>query len=68
MKGTYLVEQRLDPFLLLPFTDLVRIRNLEELRRNLDKPFGFDGSDSMAILPRREQKFVIDTPLGIPVE
>lgn len=63
-----LVEQRLDLLLPLPFADLVRISNLEELRRNLHQPLGLDSRHVMTVLSCRKHQFVVDNPLRVSVE
>jgi hypothetical protein len=47
--NAYLIEQRLDLLLSLPFADLVGISNFEELRSNLHKPFRLDCCNVVAI-------------------
>ena len=66
--SAYLVEQWLDLLLLLPFTDLIRIRNSEELWSNLYQPFRLDGSYVVAIITSGQNQLVEYTPLWIPVE
>lgn len=49
-----LVEQRLNLFLLLAFTDFVCVGNLEELWSHFYQPLGLDGRDVVTVLSRRE--------------
>lgn len=65
---THLVVQRLDLFLLLPLTDLIRIRDPEELRGDLDEPFGLDRRHVMTVLARCQDKLVVYAPFGVAVE
>lgn len=65
---TYLIEQGFNLLLLLPLTDLVRVSHLEELRGDLNEPFWLDGSHVMAVLARRQDQFVVDTPFGVAIE
>ena len=68
MDLTYLVEQRLNLFLLLPLTDLVRVCDSEELWRDIDKPLRFDSSHVVTVLAGREDELVVDDPLWVPIE
>lgn len=64
----HLVVQRFNLFLLLSFTDLVRVCNLEELRSDLYQPLGFDRGYGVTVLAGREQQFVINQPLRCTIE
>ena len=68
MTRTYLVVQWLNLLLFLPLTNLVRVSDFEELRGNIDEPLGLDCSYVMAILACREDEFMVDDPLGVPIE
>ena len=52
----------------LALTDLVRVRDLEELRRNFDEPLGLDSSHVVAVLARRKDQLVVNAPFRVPVE
>lgn len=46
----------------------MRVRDLEELRRDLDEPLRFDRGDVVAVFARGEDEFVVETPFGVAVE
>jgi hypothetical protein len=54
-----LIMQRLNPFGLLPLTQAVSWRNLEECRRRLDQPLGFNSTAAMHVLLGRFHKAVV---------
>jgi hypothetical protein len=63
-----LVIQRLNLLLLFALRQLVGIRDLEELWRGFDEPFGLNGAYVVAVLARREYELVVDKPLWRAVE
>lgn len=62
------IEQRLDPLVSLALRDTRCISDLEELRRDFCKPFGFDCSDVPAVLSSCQEQFVVDDPFWCSVE
>lgn len=66
--STDLVKERLDLLLLLAFTNLIRVRYLEELGRYLHQPLRLDSRNVMAIFPGRQDQLVVDQPFRITVE
>ena len=52
----------------LALTDLVRVCDLEELRRDFDEPLGLNRRDIVAVLARCQNQFVVDAPLRVPIE
>ena len=63
-----LVEERLDPLVLLERGQLGRVGELEEGRRVLDQPLRVDGRHLAHVLLRRLNDLVINDPLRLPVE
>ncbi len=67
-RRTHLAEPRLGLLLPLGLAFPVRVRRLEELRRDLDEPLGLDRSHVVAVLVRSEDQFMVDEPLRTAAE
>ena len=67
-KGTYFIEERLNLLLFLALTDLVRVRDLEELRCHFDQPLWFYRGHVVAVFAGGKNEFVVYQPFRPAIE